>query len=130
MGYSVIELTRVTPATFRLRLEALGIAIRQFAAMTGVDYESVRKWGTYLRDGDLQDFPPWVELLIAAWERAWEPMTTLNADLTPLLQDRRHGDLLRTLSVDPIPVVLQLRRPFATSIGRLEGFPGGPPDFP
>jgi hypothetical protein len=94
--------------------------------MTGADYETARDWGTYLRSGDLQDFPPWVELLIAAWE----PMTTLRPDPMSSLQERRHWDSLRTLSVDPIPVVLQLRRPFPTSIRELDGLPGGPPDFP
>jgi hypothetical protein len=93
--------------------------------MTGVDYETAREWGGYLRD-----FPPWVDLLIAAWERALEPMT-LRLDSFPSFQERRHAEPWRALSVDPIPVVLQLRRLFPTSMGRrLDIFPDGPPDFP
>jgi hypothetical protein len=51
-----------TPA-FRSRLGILGLSVRRFAAMTGVQYETARHWGG-TRSGKLQEFPRWVPLML------------------------------------------------------------------
>jgi hypothetical protein len=56
----------MTLTTFRFRLEALGVSVRRFASMTGVDYETARAWGSQLPDGSVREFPPWVETKIVA----------------------------------------------------------------
>ena len=61
----------MTPTMFRFRLEILNISVRQFAAMTGTDYEEARCWGAVRSDA--RAFPPWVEPTIAAWEHGSVP---------------------------------------------------------
>lgn len=51
-----------TPA-FRTRLGILGLSVRRFAAMTGVQYETARHWGGS-RSGKPQEFPHWVPLML------------------------------------------------------------------
>jgi hypothetical protein len=48
---------------FRSRLDTLGLSVRSFVAMTGVQYETVRHWGR-ARDGRAQAFPRWVPLML------------------------------------------------------------------
>ncbi len=50
-------------ATFHSRLGVLGLSLRSFAAMTGVQYETARHWGV-VRDGHPQEFPRWVPLML------------------------------------------------------------------
>jgi hypothetical protein len=63
----------MTATTFRFRLEVLGVSVRRFATMTGVDYETAMAWGFQLPGGGAPEFPPWVEAQIAAWERDGVP---------------------------------------------------------
>ena len=48
---------------FRCRLRVLGLSVRRFAAMTGVQYETARHWGR-ARNGQPQQFPRWVPLML------------------------------------------------------------------
>jgi hypothetical protein len=48
---------------FRARLGVLGLSVRSFAAMTGVQYETARHWGG-MRSGRSQEFPRWVPLML------------------------------------------------------------------
>jgi hypothetical protein len=41
----------------------LGLSLRRFAAMTGVQYETARHWGGS-RSGKPQEFPRWVPLML------------------------------------------------------------------
>ena len=50
-------------ATFHSRLGVLGLSLRSFAAMTGVQYETAWHWGV-VRDGHPQEFPRWVPLML------------------------------------------------------------------
>ena len=50
-------------ATFHTRLGVLGLSVRRFAAVTGVQYETARHWGV-VRHGHPQDFPRWVPLML------------------------------------------------------------------
>jgi hypothetical protein len=50
-------------AAFHARLSVLGLSVRRFAAMTGVQYETARHWGA-ARHGHLQKFPRWVPLML------------------------------------------------------------------
>jgi hypothetical protein len=50
-------------ATFHSRLGALGLSMRRFAAMTGVQYETARHWGV-ARHGHPEAFPRWVPLML------------------------------------------------------------------
>ena len=50
-------------ATFHSRLGVLGLSLRRFAAMTGVQYETARHWGV-VRHGHPQEFPRWVPLML------------------------------------------------------------------
>jgi hypothetical protein len=50
-------------AAFRSRLGVLGLSVRSFAAMTGVQYETARHWGG-TRSGHPQKFPRWVPLML------------------------------------------------------------------
>ncbi len=49
--------------TFHSRLGILGLSLRSFAAMTGVQYETARHWGV-TRHGHPQEFPRWVPLML------------------------------------------------------------------
>jgi hypothetical protein len=49
-------------ADFHDRLDVLGLSVRRFAAMTGVQYETARHWGV-ARHGHAQEFPRWVPLM-------------------------------------------------------------------
>jgi hypothetical protein len=69
-GGQLIGVT-MTPTMFRFRLEILDITVRQFAAMTGVDYEEARWWGVFRSDA--KAFPRWVEPTIAAWGHGGVP---------------------------------------------------------
>jgi hypothetical protein len=56
---------------FRDRLAALGLSVRQFAALSGVHYSTALGWGTIRATGAgraVQAFPTWVELLLREWE--------------------------------------------------------------
>ena len=50
-------------AAFHARLGVLGLSVRRFAAMTGVQYETARHWGV-ARNGRPQEFPRWVPLML------------------------------------------------------------------
>jgi hypothetical protein len=56
----------MNPAAFHDRLDILGLSVRQFAAMTGVQYETARHWGPSMRAGRCRaaDFPRWVPLML------------------------------------------------------------------
>jgi hypothetical protein len=55
----------MNPAAFHDRLDVLGLSVRQFAAMTGVQYETARHWGRSMRAGRCRaDFPRWVPLML------------------------------------------------------------------
>jgi len=63
----------MTPAEFRLRLKALGLSLRVFAARTNLAYSTVLGWGSDRTCGDLghrtrQVFPVWAVLLLQEWE--------------------------------------------------------------
>jgi hypothetical protein len=60
--HSMIAQTMNT-ATFQSRLGVLGLSVRRFAAMTGVQYETARHWGV-MRHGYPQAFPRWVPLML------------------------------------------------------------------
>jgi hypothetical protein len=49
----------MNPAAFHDRLAVLGLSVRRFAAMTGVQYATARHWGVAGRD-----FPRWVPLTL------------------------------------------------------------------
>ena len=51
-----------TPA-FRTRLGILGLSVRRFAAMTGVQYETARHWGGYA-EREAAGVPRWVPLML------------------------------------------------------------------
>jgi hypothetical protein len=50
-------------ATLHSRLGFLGLSLRSFATMTGVQYETARHWGA-TRSGHPQAFPRWVPLML------------------------------------------------------------------
>ncbi len=50
-------------ASFHSRLSVLGLSVRGFAAMTGVQYDTARHWGV-MRSGHPQAFPRWVPLML------------------------------------------------------------------
>ena len=50
-------------AGFHARLGFLGLSVRQFAAMTGVQYETALHWGV-ARHGHPREFPRWVPLML------------------------------------------------------------------
>jgi hypothetical protein len=62
-----IERLTVTPEEFRVQLKALKLTLRDFAYWVGVSEATVAMWGQPRHERDLQDFPPWVPLLLAAW---------------------------------------------------------------
>ena len=47
----------------RARLGVLGVSVRGFAALTGVQYETARHWGV-VRNGHPQEYPRWVPLML------------------------------------------------------------------
>jgi hypothetical protein len=49
----------MNPAAFHDRLAVLGLSVRRFAAMTGVQYATARHWGVAGRE-----FPRWVPLML------------------------------------------------------------------
>jgi hypothetical protein len=57
-------------AAFHSRLGVLGLSVRRFAAMTGVQYETARHWGV-ARKGNPQEFPRWVPLMLERWTRRY-----------------------------------------------------------
>jgi hypothetical protein len=59
---------------FRARLGVLGLSVRSFAAMTGVQYETARHWGG-MRSGRSQEFPRWVPLMLEMMDStvSWQP---------------------------------------------------------
>jgi hypothetical protein len=127
----VVGPNSLTPTAFRFRLEVLGLTVRRFAGMTGEDYETARAWGSQLPDGGVQDFPPWVELLITAWEHEGKSQRTLGADPIRAFRERLQGEPMRALSVEPVPVYLQFRHrsPPHWAHGAPMMFPGGPLRF-
>jgi hypothetical protein len=63
----------MTPTTFRFRLEALDVSVRQFAKLTGTEYGTVVGWGFASSDGIVPAFPSWVETVMKDWERDGVP---------------------------------------------------------
>jgi len=57
----------VTPTEFRAQLNALDLRIRDFSDLVGLSEATVAMWGQARHERGLQDFPPWVPLLLAAW---------------------------------------------------------------
>ena len=53
----------MNPASFHARLGVLGLSVRRFAAMTGVQYETARHWGVARNEYPLE-FPRWVPLML------------------------------------------------------------------
>jgi hypothetical protein len=60
----------MTPQEFRARLRALGLTIREFGALTGVNVTTAGYWGRERPGSGMQAFPAWVPLLLTAWERS------------------------------------------------------------
>jgi hypothetical protein len=60
----------MTAPEFRTRLKALGLTIGGFALLTGVNATTASYWGRDRPGAGLQDFPGWVPLLLAGWERS------------------------------------------------------------
>jgi hypothetical protein len=56
----------LTRADFVLRLRKLGVKQASFAERVQLHPVTVYQWGTYA------EFPPWVDLLLTAWERVAE----------------------------------------------------------
>lgn len=63
----------MTPTEFRRRLSALGLTIRGFSDLTGVNVTTAGYWGRERPHAGLQAFPQWVDLLLTAWERHPQP---------------------------------------------------------
>src|SRR3984893_5331728 len=77
--------------TFHSRLGVLGLSMRRFAAMTGVQYETARHWGV-VRHGHPQKFPRWVPLML----EAMDPTVSRKPPDKALLRPRRRsGDATR-----------------------------------
>lgn len=55
-------------AEFRLRLAVLGLSLREFADLVGVNVSTATYWGRERPGAGLQTFPAWVDLLLTAWE--------------------------------------------------------------
>jgi len=51
------------------RLRALGLTAERFAVLAGVHPVTVRSWGRPRANRPTNPVPPWVWLLIEAWER-------------------------------------------------------------
>jgi hypothetical protein len=65
------DVDTISAETFRIRLAKLGLPKCRFASRTGMGYSTVKAWGAWRTEsGTLQfrTFPPWVDLLLAAWE--------------------------------------------------------------
>ncbi len=59
----------MTPSDFRGRLKALGLTVGGFAARAGVAETTAANWGKVRSGRHVQTFPPWVFLLLDAWEQ-------------------------------------------------------------
>jgi hypothetical protein len=77
-------------ATFHSRLGVLGLSMRRFAAMTGVQYETARHWGV-VRHGHPQDFPRWVPLML----EMMDPTVSRKPPDRTLLRPRPRADEAR-----------------------------------
>jgi hypothetical protein len=80
--------------SFRSRLDALGLSVRSFAAMTGVQYETARHWGR-ARDGRPQAFPRWVPLILEMMDPSVSQYPPNEAVRRPLFTSnsaKRHFD--------------------------------------
>jgi hypothetical protein len=71
------------PSAFHARLGVLGLSVRRFAAMTGVQYETARHWGV-ARNGHPQEFPRWVPLMLEMMDPAVSRNPPDKALLRPL----------------------------------------------
>ena len=60
----------IEPRTQRLssRLDVLGLSVRRFAAMTGVQYETARHWGGHPQ---ARWVPPMVEMMVPSVSRPY-----------------------------------------------------------
>ncbi len=54
----------MTPTEFRTTLANLGITLQGFADMTGMDYATVKGWGSKRSGRDVQSFPKWALLIL------------------------------------------------------------------
>jgi hypothetical protein len=57
----------MTPDSFRAALEAVGLTVEGFAALTGQHRTTCQYWGRPRSGRAVQAFPRWVPLLLAAW---------------------------------------------------------------
>lgn len=64
----------MTPVTFRAALRSLGLTIEGFAALTDQHPVTCRCWGKARSGREVQAFPAWVGLLLAAWAAHPEAM--------------------------------------------------------
>ena len=78
-------------ATFHSRLGVLGLSVRRFAAMTGVQYETARHWGV-VRHGHPEEFPRWVPLMLEMMDPSVsrKPPNEAVYRLRPRSNDARH----------------------------------------
>lgn len=63
----------MTPTDFRSRLRALNLTLAAFATMTGIHPTTVQYWGRDRPGNGVRPFPPWVALLMGAWEKIGYP---------------------------------------------------------
>ena len=90
MRHSMI-VRAMNTATFHSRLGVLGLSVRRFAAMTGVQYETARRWGV-VRHGHPQVFPRWVPLMLEMMDPSvsWKPPDRALLRPCPKPGDVRH----------------------------------------
>ena len=90
MRHSMI-VQAMNTATFHSRLGVLGLSMRRFAAMTGVQYETARHWGV-VRHGNPQAFPRWVPLMLEVMDPSvsWKPPDKALLRPRPRSDDARH----------------------------------------
>ena len=81
-------------ATFHSRLGILGLSMRRFAAMTGVQYETARHWGV-VRHGHPQEFPRWVPLMLEMMDPSVSRKPPDKALLRPRPDAASHHPIVR-----------------------------------
>jgi hypothetical protein len=98
-------------AAFHSRLAVLGLSVRRFAAITGVQYETARHWGV-ARKGHPQEFPRWVPLMLEMMDPSVSRKPPEKALLRPLprLVAASHQPIQRQ-STQIVSVVDTNRRP-------------------
>lgn len=62
------DVKKMSASEFRLRLAVLGLSIREFAMLVGVNTSTASYWGRMRPGSGFQTFPAWVDLLLTSWE--------------------------------------------------------------